>query len=192
MCLDFQKIEAGIADWDFTTINITDIITDAVTASAQLIRDNRIHLDQDLTPDIKLIRGDRDRLMQVMMNLISNAIKFCDRKNGRIKIKLTLGKDHVRVDVEDNGIGIHKKEQEIIFEKFRQAKTESKGRPAGTGLGLTITKQIIEFHHGRIWVKSKPGKGTVFSFTLPLISDAFLSKSPEPFFLKKLGEGLKR
>lgn len=169
--LDFQKIEAGIANWDFTTIDLAEVITDALAASAQLIRDNRIHLDQDLTPHTKLIRGDRDRLMQVMMNLISNAIKFCDQKNGRIKIKLTLEKDHVRVDVEDNGIGIHKKEQEIIFEKFRQAKSESKGRPAGTGLGLTITKQIIEFHHGRIWVKSKPGKGTVFSFTLPLISE---------------------
>ncbi|MBW2514744.1 MAG: HAMP domain-containing histidine kinase, partial [Deltaproteobacteria bacterium] len=169
--LDFQKIEAGIADWDFTTIEITDIIADALAASAQLIRDHHIHLDQDLTPVPNLIRGDRDRLMQVMMNLISNAIKFCDRKNGRIKIKLSLEKGHVRVDVEDNGIGIHKKEQEIIFEKFRQAKTESKGRPAGTGLGLTITKQIVEFHHGRIWVKSKPGKGTVFSFTLPLINE---------------------
>lgn len=169
--LDFQKIEAGIANWDFTTIDLAEVITDALAASAQLIRDNRIHLDQDLTPHTKLIRGDRDRLMQVMMNLISNAIKFCDQKDGKIKIKLTLEKDHVRVDVEDNGIGIHKKEQEIIFEKFRQAKSESKGRPAGTGLGLTITKQIIEFHHGRIWVKSKPGKGTVFSFTLPLISE---------------------
>jgi signal transduction histidine kinase len=169
--LDFQKIEAGIADWDFTYIDLTDIITDAVAASAQLIRDNRIHLDQDLTPVKKLIQGDRDRLMQVMMNLISNAIKFCDRKNGRIKIKLSLEKDRIRVDVEDNGIGIHKKDQEIIFEKFRQAKTESKSRPAGTGLGLTITKQIIEFHYGQIWVKSKPGKGTVFSFTLPFISE---------------------
>jgi signal transduction histidine kinase len=65
-------------------------------------------------------------------------------------------------------MGIRKKDQNIIFEKFRQAKTESKGRPAGTGLGLAITKQIVELHHGRIRVKSKPGKGTVFSFMLPL------------------------
>ena len=76
------------------------------------------------------------------------------------------------MDVADNGIGIHKKDQAIIFEKFRQAKTEPKGRPAGTGLGLTITKQILEFHHGRIWVKSTPGKGTVFSFTLPIMTDS--------------------
>ena len=171
--LDFQKIEAGIADWDFAHININDIIADALAASAQLLRDRHIKLDQELFLLSKSILGDRDQLMQVMMNLISNAIKFCDQKNGKIKIKLTTENDSLRVDVTDNGIGIHKKDQEIIFEKFRQAKIESKGRPAGTGLGLTITKQIIEFHHGRIWVKSRPGKGTTFSFTLPLINEGF-------------------
>ena len=90
--------------------------------------------------------------------------------NGRIAIKLTPENGSLRVDVADNGIGIQKKDQDIIFEKFRQVKTTSKGKPAGTGLGLAITKQIIEFHNGRIWVESDPGKGTVFSFTLPLIS----------------------
>jgi len=169
--LDFQKIEAGIADWEFTHININDIIADALTASTQLLRDKHIQLDQDMTLSPNIIRGDRDQLMQVMMNLISNAIKFCDQKNGRIKIKLVKDSDFVKVDVADNGIGIHKKDQEIIFDKFRQANTESKGRPAGTGLGLTITKQIIEFHHGRIWVESTPAKGTVFSFTIPLINE---------------------
>jgi signal transduction histidine kinase len=169
--LDFQKIEAGIAVWELPNIDIKTIVEDALAASAQLIKDQRIRLDQDLTTPSKMIRGDRDQLMQVMMNLISNAIKFCDHKNGEIKIKLTTKKDFLRVDVADNGMGIHKKDQKVIFEKFRQAKIESKGRPAGTGLGLAITKQIVEFHHGRIWVKSKPGKGTVFSFTLPLISE---------------------
>ncbi len=174
--LDFQKIEAGIADWEFTNVDMHDIIADALAASAQLLRDKHIHLQQDLGSPRKMIQGDRDQLMQVMMNLISNAIKFCDRKNGQIKIKLTTENDFLRVDVVDNGIGIHKKDQAIIFEKFRQAKTEPKGRPAGTGLGLTITKQIIEFHHGRIWVRSTLGKGTVFSFTLPIKTD---SKSVE-------------
>jgi Na+/proline symporter/signal transduction histidine kinase len=166
--LDFQKIEAGITDWEFTRIDIEDIIADAIAASAQLLKDKRIQLEQDMGLSPNIIRGDRDQLMQVMMNLISNAIKFCDQKNGRIQIKLTTENDSLRVDVRDNGMGIHKKDQDIIFDKFRQAKTESKGRPAGTGLGLTITKQIVEIHHGRIWVESAPGKGTMFSFTLPL------------------------
>lgn len=181
--LNFQKIEAGIADWEFAHIDFNDIIADALAASAQLLRDKRIPLEQDLALPPKIIRGDRDQLMQVLMNLISNAIKFCDPKNGKIKIKLTTEKDFLRVDVADNGIGIHKKDQNLIFEKFRQANTESKGRPSGTGLGLTITKQIIELHHGRIWVKSKPGKGTMFSFTLPLRTDTKVRK-PYRFFEK--------
>ena len=167
--LDFQKIEAGIAHWEFMNLDINDIIRDALAASAQLIKDKRIHLAQDIRVTRKMIRGDRDQLMQVMMNLISNATKFCDQKNGEIKVKLSTEKGFLRVAVADNGMGIHKKDQNIIFEKFRQAKTESKGRPAGTGLGLAITKQIVELHHGRIRVKSKPGKGTVFSFTLPML-----------------------
>jgi Na+/proline symporter/signal transduction histidine kinase len=175
--LDFQKIEAGVADWDFAHININDIIADALAASTQLLRDKHIQLDQDMTLSPNIIRGDRDQLMQVMMNLISNAIKFCGQKNGKIKIKLTTENDFLRVDVTDNGMGIHKKDQEIIFDKFRQASTESKGRPAGTGLGLTITKQIIEFHHGRIWVESTLGKGATFSFILPLIADAKTRKT---------------
>ncbi len=170
--LDFQKIEAGIADWEFTHININDIIADALAASAQLLRDKHIQLDQNMALSPKIIRGDRDQLMQVMTNLISNAIKFCDRNNGKIIIKLTTENDILRVDVADNGSGIHKKDQDIIFEKFRQANTESKGRPSGTGLGLTITKQIVELHHGRIWVESTPGKGSIFSFTLPTVTDS--------------------
>ncbi len=166
--LDFQKIESGIADWQLNQIDINDIIEDALAASAQLVQEKHIHIEKDLTHPAPAIRGDRDRLIQVMLNLISNAIKFCDQGNGQIRIKTTRKKDLVRVDVADNGIGIHKKDHEIIFEKFRQVNAVTVSRPAGTGLGLTITKQIIEFHAGHIWVESKPGKGTVFSFTLPI------------------------
>jgi len=170
--LDFQKIEAGIADWEFTRININDIIADALAASAQVLRDKQIQLDQNMALSPKIVRGDRDQLMQVMTNLISNAIKFCDRQNGKIKINLITENGTLRVDVADNGLGIHKKDQDIIFEKFRQAKTEPEGRPSGTGLGLTITKQIVKLHRGRIWVESTPGKGTIFSFTLPMATDS--------------------
>ncbi len=169
--LDFQKIESGVADWQLDTIDMNDIVEDAVAASAQLVQEKQIHLDIDLAHPFCMIRGDRDRLIQVMLNLISNAIKFCDRKNGHIRIT-TIHKSHgIRVDVADNGIGIHKKDQEIIFEKFRQVNAVTESRPPGTGLGLTITKQIIEFHEGRIWVESEPGKGTVFSFILPISTE---------------------
>jgi Na+/proline symporter/signal transduction histidine kinase len=171
--LDFQKIEAGISDSEFKDIDINQIITDSLAASAQLLRAKHIHMEKDLGHSINVVRGDRDQLMQVMMNLISNAIKFCDQQQGKIRIGLTTDSGLLRVDIADNGTGIHKKDQDIIFDKFRQAKTASKGRPAGTGLGLTITKQIVEFHRGRIWVESQPGRGTTFSFTLPLIMKGF-------------------
>jgi len=166
--LDFQKIESGVADWQMNRIDINTIIEDALAASAQLITEKQIKLDKDLSHQHHVIRGDRDRLIQVMMNLISNAIKFCDRDNGFILIRTTQENDYLRIDIADNGIGIHKNDQGIIFEKFRQADAASESRPPGTGLGLSITKQIIEYHAGRIWVESEPGKGTVFSFTLPV------------------------
>ena len=166
--LDFQKIEAGVADWQLNRIDIRNIIEDALAASAQLIQEKEIHLDKEFANSTHVLMGDRDRLIQVMMNLISNAIKFCDQENGHIHVRTTQEKEFMRIDIADNGVGIHKKDQEIIFEKFRQANATTKGRPSGTGLGLTITKQIIEFHEGRIWVESEPGKGTVFSFTLPI------------------------
>ena len=102
-----------------------------------------------------------------MVNLISNAVKFCNRDNGHIAIHLKSIADQVQVDVSDNGIGIKPEDQGKIFEKFRQVKDPARGRPFGTGIGLTITKSIIDFHHGKLWVKSEPGKGSTFSFSLP-------------------------
>ena len=113
------------------------------------------------------ISGDRDRLVQVMVNLISNAVKFCDSDRGKIIIRLTANAEQVQVDVKDNGIGIRARDQHKIFEKFQQVKDPSRGRPYGTGIGLTISKRIIDFHHGKIWVKSKVGMGSTFSFSLP-------------------------
>jgi len=169
--LDFQKIESGVADWQLDHIDIHAIIEDALAASAQLIQEKQIQLDKDFTRPHHTIRGDRDRLIQVMMNLISNAIKFCDQEKGHIQIRTAQENDFIRIDITDNGAGIHKQDQEIIFEKFRQANAAKEGRPPGTGLGLTITKQIIEFHEGRIWVESEPGKGTAFSFILPISTE---------------------
>jgi Na+/proline symporter/signal transduction histidine kinase len=165
--LDFQKIESGIADWKLTPVDMNAIIADSLATSAQLIEERQIKLEQDLASRPHFIRGDRDGLMQVMTNLISNAVKFCNQENGRIRVSVSVQDGILRVDVADNGIGIHKKDQEIIFDKFRQVNTESKGRPVGTGLGLAIVKKIIEYHKGRIWVESKPGHGSTFKFTIP-------------------------
>ena len=168
--LDVQKIESGVMEWQITQVDLLEIIQDALTATDRLIQDKHINLSMHLPEQVPMVNGDRDRLMQVMVNLISNAVKFCDNNQGLIDIALFVENDHLRVDVKDNGIGISPEDQAIIFEKFRQVKDTERGRPSGTGLGLAITRHIIQFHSGEIHVESEPGKGSTFSFTLPLIS----------------------
>jgi signal transduction histidine kinase len=103
-----------------------------------------------------------------MLNLLSNAVKFCDPDQGQIAVRLRVGDENLIVEVQDNGIGIKTKDLDKIFQPFHQVKNPTLGRPGGTGIGLTITKRIIDFHHGRIWVESEPGKGATFSFVLPI------------------------
>jgi signal transduction histidine kinase len=106
-----------------------------------------------------------------MLNLLSNAVKFCEEDRGRVQVRLTVDGDAVRVDVEDNGPGIARADQRTIFEKFRQVGDTMTAKPQGTGLGLPISRQIVEHFGGRLWVESSPGKGATFSFTMPLSSE---------------------
>ena len=106
--------------------------------------------------------------MQVLLNLLSNAVKFCPRGTGRVQIGIETRGGIVRVDVRDNGPGIADEDREVIFEKFRQGGDTRINRPAGTGLGLPISRQIVEHLGGRLWVESRPGEGATFSFTLPV------------------------
>ncbi|NNG02082.1 MAG: histidine kinase [Desulfobacteraceae bacterium] len=177
--LDFQKVESGKMQWHIDIVDLRQVVEDAIASTQQLVEERQITLDIQLAPKVPRISGDRDRLIQVMVNLISNAVKYSRPKTGKIRIRLVEHKDTLRVDVIDNGIGISKTDQKIIFDKFRQVKDDAKGRPAGTGLGLAITKRIVELHAGRIRVKSRPGRGSVFSFTIPVKSprrNGFLSR----------------
>jgi signal transduction histidine kinase len=112
--------------------------------------------------------ADRDRVMQEMLNLLSNAMKFSPSGTGRVRVRVEAEGNCVRVDVEDNGTGISPEHQAAIFEKFRQVGDTLTKKPAGTGLGLAICRQIVTRLGGRLWVRSAPGSGSVFSFTLPL------------------------
>jgi signal transduction histidine kinase len=114
------------------------------------------------------VSGDVDRIIQVMLNLLSNAVKFCDTGAGRIEIALRERDGELRVDVSDNGRGVSAEDQKVIFDRFRQAGDTLTDKPKGTGLGLHICRQIIEHHGGKLWVRSRPGEGACFSFTLPI------------------------
>jgi Na+/proline symporter/nitrogen-specific signal transduction histidine kinase len=165
--LNFQKIDAGGMEWHMSRLNLAHIIRDSISASQQLIQENNITLSIDVEDAAPEIEGDRDRLMQVMMNLISNAVNFCSPENGRIEIALQVQSLDLEVSVMDNGIGIDKEVHQEIFEKFKQIKNVGPGRSPGTGLGLAIAKKIVEYHRGRIWVESEPGQGSIFTFTIP-------------------------
>jgi signal transduction histidine kinase len=174
--LDYEKIESAQMNWVITSVDIKEIIRDAVASTRQLVEDKNITIDYELNDHPPPISGDRDRLVQVMVNLISNAAKFCDSDRGKIVIRLTSSPKQVQIDVQDNGIGIKAEYQSKIFDKFQQVNDPTRGRPYGTGIGLTISKRIIDFHHGRIWVESKPGHGSTFSFSLPATREAALTR----------------
>ena len=165
--LDLSKIESGNAEWHSSEIDMREVVDDAVAAVSQMFKENGVQLEVNVPRALPSIVADRDRLMQVMLNLLSNAAKFCKRPGGKVSIALARQDGFLRVDVTDNGIGISDSDQEMIFEKFRQVGDTLTNRPQGTGLGLPICRQIINHFGGRLWVQSRPGEGATFSFTLP-------------------------
>jgi signal transduction histidine kinase len=176
--LDLAKLESGRAEWQAAELDVKAVIEDAVSTTSQLLRDSGVTLTLDLPASVPAVVADRDRLMQVMLNLISNAVKFCDRRDGRVAIGLRALPQALQVDVRDNGIGIHPADHEIIFEKFRQVGDTLTDKPQGTGLGLPISRQIIQHFGGRLWVDSALGRGATFSFTLPLRRLAATAPAP--------------
>jgi Na+/proline symporter/signal transduction histidine kinase len=166
--LDISKLESGNAEWNPGPVDLKEIVEDTVAAMRELFREKRIELQVRMPERVPVVTADLDRTVQVMLNLLSNAEKFCDTSRGRVEVVLSAGGGWVRVDVRDNGHGIAAAEQEGIFDKFRQAGDPLVGKPQGTGLGLHISKRIVERLGGRLWVQSRPGEGACFSFTLPV------------------------
>ena len=170
--LDLAKIESGRAEWQAAPLDLKQLIEDSVSATSGLLREQGIALELDLPAGLAPVWADRDRLMQVMLNLLSNGAKFCDRAAGRIAVKLLAQPLQLQVTVADNGFGVRPQDQELIFQKFRQGGDANVGKPQGTGLGLPISREIISHFGGRLWVESRPGQGARFVFTLPLASQA--------------------
>ena len=166
--LDFQKIEAGRMKWHVNSVNLSEVIQNAIDATRQLVLDKGLLLTVDMPKDTPDLTGDRDQLMQVMINLISNAVKFCYAQHGRIHVSLKCNSNKMIVSVKDSGIGISDEDQKVIFQQFTQISPSGRGRPQGSGLGLAITKRIIEFHAGTIDVQSEIGHGSTFTIALPI------------------------
>ena len=133
----------------------------------QLFREKNIQVEARLPEKVSTVTVDLDRMTQVMLNLLSNAVKFCDSANGRVEIELAERQGFLSVDVRDNGRGISPEDHETIFSKFHQVGDTLTDKPHGSGLGLHISRQIVEHFGGRMWVESSLGRGARFSFTLP-------------------------
>ena len=166
--LDLAKIDSGRAEWHVSRLDVEEIVADALAGMGQLFKDKGIVVETHVESRLPRVKADVDRLIQVLLNLLSNAVKFCEAGKGRIDVTLSRAGAAVRVDIRDNGPGISPEDQAVIFEKFRQAGDALTNKPAGTGLGLHISRQIIEHFGGRLWVESRRGEGACFSFTLPV------------------------
>ncbi|MBD2084726.1 response regulator [Coleofasciculus sp. FACHB-542] len=164
--LDLAKLEAGKIEWKTEPIYISEIIAQATAATSALFETKPLKLIKDIENELPELVGDKDRLVQVVINLISNAVKFTPE--GCITCRAKKINNEVIISVIDSGIGIAEADQEQVFEKFKQVGDTLTDKPKGTGLGLPICKQIVEHHQGRIWVESKLGKESKFSFTLPI------------------------
>jgi Na+/proline symporter/nitrogen-specific signal transduction histidine kinase len=169
--LDLAKLESGLAEWQSGDVDLREVVADAVGATSQIFKAREVAIDAKLPARVPLVVADRDRVMQVMLNLLSNAVKFCPVRTGRVEVRLAEDEVGVRVDIQDNGVGISREHQAVIFEKFRQVGDTLTQKPAGTGLGLAICRQIVSRLGGRLWVESEPGRGSTFSFTLPRALD---------------------
>lgn len=163
--LDIAKMEAGKVEWQMQPLDPSELIDWAANSTAGLFETNGLQLVSEIEPGLPQIIGDRNRLLQVLINLISNAVKFTE--SGCVTCRVKQEDEGVCISIIDTGIGIAPEDQPKVFEKFRQVGDTLTDKPKGTGLGLPICKQIVDHHGGRIWVESQPGNGSIFSFIIP-------------------------
>ncbi|AOW15705.1 histidine kinase [Hydrogenophaga crassostreae] len=165
--LDLAKIEAGQAEWDEATVDIRAVAQQAAESLRVNFQEAGVTLALDLPDGVPSVWADEDRLMQVVLNLLSNALKYAPRGRGRVDMRLTDTTEGVSLEVQDNGPGIEANQQAVVFEKFHQVAGDAHYRPGGTGLGLPISRQIVEHFGGRMALRSAPGEGACFGFTIP-------------------------
>jgi Na+/proline symporter/nitrogen-specific signal transduction histidine kinase len=163
--LDMAKIEAGHAEWHNSPVDMPELLAQAVNTMQETFRERGVQLRLDAQPT-STVMADADRITQVVINLLSNAVKFAPRQTGVVDVRLRSAQGGVTVEVQDNGPGIAPDQQDLVFEKFRQVGDEAY-RPGGTGLGLPISRQIVEHFGGRMWLRSTLGQGACLGFYLP-------------------------
>jgi signal transduction histidine kinase len=175
--LDLSKIESGRIEVRSSPVSLSNLVHEVVDALRPLAAEKVIELQSAVPRKSILVLADRDKINQVLMNLIGNALKFTPVQ-GRVTVSTsTNGDENVQVSVSDTGPGVPPDETNKIFAKFYQVAELNGTNPKGTGLGLAIAKALVELHGGQIWVESEPSRGSTFCFTLPLSAARNSSRS---------------
>jgi signal transduction histidine kinase len=167
--LDIAKMEAGQIDWELRVIEPRAVIEQALIATSGPFHqeDRKIRLETEIAPDLPTVQAEGDRLTQVIINLISNAVKFCDKEDGVVRVTAERSANSLLVRVADNGAGIAPEDHSKVFQRFQQVGNMLTNKPKGTGLGLPICVEIIKYFGGEIGVESEAGAGATFWFRLP-------------------------
>ena len=180
--LDLSKIEAGKVELTFADVELKDVLHGVMSTADGLVKGKPIELVTDIPDDLPTITADSIRVRQVLLNLVSNAVKFTER--GQIGVSArkiqTAGRPEIVVAVFDTGPGIAPEDQRKLFEPFSQVDASPTRKTGGTGLGLSICRHLVELHGGRIWVESVPGEGSTFAFTLPIQPPGLTPEMPSP------------
>jgi signal transduction histidine kinase len=164
--LDLSKIEAGRMDLDVQAFDLPSAIDDALLLMRERASRRGITLERHVDERVGEVRGDQRKVKQVLLNLLSNAVKFTP-EGGRIDVRAEIVNGTAEIAVTDTGIGIAPEDHDAVFEEFRQVGKADK-KAEGTGLGLALCRKFVELHGGRIWLTSAVGKGSTFSFTIPV------------------------
>jgi PAS domain S-box-containing protein len=182
--LDLSRIEAGSMKWQMSEVSIEELIRSVIASMGILFENKGLRVSTQFGSPLSRVSGDRDRLVQVVTNILSNAVKFTAR-GGEIHVAAlqeTEPQPRIVVAISDTGIGIPAAHIPLIFEKFHRSDDELTAAIEGTGLGLAITRQIVEYHGGRIWAASTRGRGSVFTFTLPIRRNENPQSNTQPPF----------
>jgi len=168
--LDLSMIEAGRMELEPSSFDVTSALSNALTLIRERAQRHGIALGQDVDPKLGEIFADERKFKQILLNLLSNAVKFTP-DGGQINVSARKEASHAVIAVRDTGIGIAPDDQPAVFEEFRQVGHDYTRKQEGTGLGLALTRKFVELHGGKIWLDSAPGKGSTFTFTIPLRPD---------------------
>ena len=164
--LDFAKLKNQGLELQQKPVGIYSLVDVVLTFSQSLVGEKNLKLINSVADNLPLAYADEHRLEQILFNIIGNSIKFTER--GKVEVFAKEEQQQLKITISDTGIGIPPEKHEKIFESFEQADGSTSREYGGTGLGLAVTKQLVELHGGKIWVESEVDKGSNFSFTLPI------------------------